>query len=162
MEDWHYIVVLVLFVLVIWILNIKWKRDRITDPALDGKIEHEAPNLDLSWLRSSSNDSFADTQISNFDINDTNGFNNIWNSNRGVGSGEAPQLTEVSVESPEYKRQMQTLIKHMAAVGYKKKIVNDYVTHIKENHLSPQLILMQMKNDPNAPPPNLSEDPLTN
>lgn len=157
MEDWHYIIVLVLLVVVIWILNMKWKLDRIRDPTLDGKVEHEAPNIDLNWLKHEQ-DSFADTEVSNFDVSDTNGFSNIWNSNRGVGSGDAPQLTENPVESPEFKRQMQTLIKHMAAVGYSKKIINDFVHHVKDNHLNPALILMQMKNDPNAPPPNVEDE----
>lgn len=159
MEDWHYFAVLILFILVIWILNIKWKRDRIIDPKFDGQVIQEAPNIDLSWM--SKSDNFADSGIATYDIHDPNGLNNVWNTS-GVGSGEAPQLTEIAVDSPEFKRAMQALIKHMASAGYKKSIVNHYVTHIKENHLSPQLILMQMKNDPNAPPPNISEDPLTN
>lgn len=159
MEDWHYFAVLILFILVIWILNLKWKRDRIMDPRLDGQVVKEAPNLDLSWM--SRSDQFADLGVSTYDIHDTNGLNNVWNTS-GVGSGEAPQLTETAPDSPEFKRSMQSLIKYMASVGYKKSIVNHYVTHIKENHLNPQLILMKMKNDPNAPPPNISEDPLTN
>jgi hypothetical protein len=162
MENWHYILVLVLLVVVLWILNMKWKLDRIRDPALDGKIVHEAPNLDLNWLKPTYDSTdFADTEVSNFDISDSNGFNNIWNGNRGVGSGDAPQLSEVSVESPEFKRQMKSLIEHMGNIGYRKKIINDFINHIKDNHLSPQLILMQMKNDPDAPPPNISEDPMT-
>ena len=49
----------------------------------------------------------------------------------------------------------------MTGSKFSKKIINDYVTHIKDKHLSPQLILMQLKNDYNAPPVNTSEDPLT-
>lgn len=163
MEDLHYILVLVLLVIVLWILNMKWKMDRIRDPALDGKVENEIPNIDLNWLKpESEKDLFADSEVSNFDVSDTNGFNNIWNGNRGVGSGDVPQLTEHPVESPEFKRQMQSLIKHMLASGYRKKIVNDFVHHVKENQLNPALILMQMRNDPNAPPPNVEDEIQTN
>jgi len=155
MEDWHYFAVIVLLVIIVWMINMKWKMDRIRDPALEGKIEYEAPNLDLDWLKSSYDNNFADSEVSNFDVSDDNGFKNVWNGNRGVGSGDAPQLTDVSVESPEFKRQMRSLIEHMGNIGYKKKIINDYILHIKDNHLSPSLILMKMKNDPNAPPPNI-------
>lgn len=159
MEDWHYFLVLVLLVVVLWILNMKWKMDRIRDPVLDGVVEEETPNLDLScFKRSSDQDLFADTEVTNFDVSDSNGFSNVWNSNRGVGSGDAPQLSENPVESVEFKRQMQTLIKHMLNIGYERKIVNDFVHHIRDNHLNPSLILMQMKNDPDAPPPNIDAE----
>jgi hypothetical protein len=83
--------------------------------------------------------------------------NNLWSTCNETN----PQLSETEVDSDEYRKQMKSLIDYMLGVGYKKKIVNDYVLLIKEKHLNPSLILLQMKNEPNTISPNNSEDPLT-
>lgn len=148
----EYIAVVVLLVLVVWLLILRKK----TPVNLDGEVEKELPALTLP-MRGNAVD-YADTEVAGFN---PDGADQRWNNNYGVGSGDAPQLSETEIDTPEYKRQMRSLIDYLLRAGYKKKIVNDYVHHIKDKFLSPQLILMQLKNDVNAPPPNISEDPLT-
>ncbi len=144
-----YILITVLLVLVVWVLMIKGKKSI----NLDGVIEHEIPILTLP--SSESNMNFADSSVSGFDPETQS-----WN-NQGCNSDEAPQLSETEIDTPEYKRQMKSLIEYLMRAGYKTKIINDYVNHIKDKFLSPQLILMQLKNDHNAQPPNISSETQT-
>lgn len=144
--EYMYVLITVLLVLVVWVLMIKNKKT----VNLDGIIEKELPSLTLP--SSGSNMNFADSSVSGFDP-DTQSWNN-----QGNQSDEAPQLSENEIDTPEYKRQMKSLIGHLMRAGYKPKIVNDYVNHIKDKFLSPQLILMQLKNDHNAIPPNISNE----
>lgn len=147
--EYEYIMVVVILILIVWFINVKRKSDTSNT---SGVVELEPPLLELP-RGYSSRDEFADSDGSGFDPNDTN---SRWNS-AGLGSG-APQLSETEIDTPEYKKQMAALIAYMLKAGHKKKIVNDYVNHIKEKFISPQLILMQFKNNVNAELSSVSEE----
>jgi len=153
--EYEYILVVVLLILVLWLIMAK-KRKAVN---LDGEVEYETPILTVPTRPSSNSVDYADNTVGSFDPDGI--ADHRWNSNTGVGSGDAPQLSETQIDTPEYNKQMKALIEHLLKAGHKRKVVNDYIHHIKDKFLSPQLILMQLKNDYNAPPPNISEDPLT-
>lgn len=153
----YYIAVIILLIILLFI-NLNLYKSNASDDMpgdisgnMSGDMSSDLPALVLP--SHSYDQEFAETSVSNFDACDTIGLS----MRDGVGGGEAPQLTENAVESPEYRRQMKSLIDHLLRVGYKKNVVNSYINLIKDKHLSPQLILMQLKNDAHAPPPNVSE-----
>lgn len=148
MDEYFIAFIIVLVLLLVFIRA--GSNARKNSRKLDGLVDQDIPNLSLPT--ETYDQEFTESTTATFDANDSTGLS----MSDGVGGGDAPQLTENDVESPEYRRQMKTLIEHMMRIGYKKKIVNDYVNHIKDKHLSPQLILMQLKNDAHAPPPNVS------
>jgi hypothetical protein len=133
-------VVVVFLILLLIFLTYKNKKEDIP------VIEPETPMLKLP--KTSYDIEFAEDQVDDFLSGNF--------ANNSIAGGEAPQLTENAVDSPEYVRQMKTLISYMRKIGYKDKIINDYINHIKDKHLSPQLILVQLRNDANAPPVNIS------
>jgi hypothetical protein len=141
-----YIISLILVLIVLFLL--RTKSNPINE---DGKIEYQLPPLTLP-NDNVSDDQFADG-LSAFDSSDTFSSNYI----SSDSNSNAP-LNENAIESVEYKRQMKSLIDYLLGVGYKKKIVNDYVLQIKDRHINPQLILLQFKNNPMAPQPSVSEE----
>ena len=148
MED--YVIAIIVFLVLLLIFNVVTNRKNKDD---DCMIDKEPPKL---YVPKKSCTEFAETTVSNFDSSDTTGITSAIGGFVGVGGGDVPQLSETDTESPEYKRQMKTLIDYMISIGHKKKVVNDYVHYIKDMNFSPQLILMQLKNDPHAPPVNIS------
>lgn len=155
MNEYIFALIIVLALIIVFI-NIR-SRSKQNEEGLDGRLEPELiqnmQTLSILNLPTTKYDSvFAEDTVTNFDALDTTGLDTVV----GVAGGDAPQLSDVSVESPEYKRQMKSLIDHMLKIGHKRKIINDYINHIKDKNLSPQLILMQLKNDPHAPPANIS------
>jgi hypothetical protein len=146
----YYIVAIIIFLVLLIIFNVVTSsRDKDDDCA----IFKDPPKLFVPKKRC---DEFAENTVNNFDSSDTTGIASAIGGFVGVGGGDVPQLSETDTESPEYKRQMKTLIDYMISIGHKKKVVNDYVHYIRDMNFSPQLILMQLKNDPHAPPVNIS------
>lgn len=143
--EYYFAIIILLIILIIYINLKDWSSANHSN-----NEETILPSIDIPGYTYDS--TFAEETVRSFDANDLTGIDTVV----GVGGGEAPQLTENAVESPEYKRQMRSLIEYLLRIGYRKKIVNDYINHIKDKHLSPQLILTQLKNDAHAPPANIS------